>query len=222
MKRFLIIPLIALFCLTACSNSAIPKQQSPEETIQTAFSALKEQDFDTFNTYSNNKNNITYRLFNELSHKRSKKIHQQFAELLLNDFSWKIHSVQINGDTAIVKMTLSNKDFSESIGNYIIDLIKQINEEQSHGKNLAKSITQTVKQAQQSPEALLQYLEQCDESFSTDLDVHLKKTNSCWKIQLDDPLCNVITGNLGSNDLDEDIQNRISAAEALLNNNVEQ
>ena len=47
------VPLLSLLLLTGCGGQS-PQQQSPEDTVNTAFTALKELDIETFNDYTNN------------------------------------------------------------------------------------------------------------------------------------------------------------------------
>ena len=49
MKKLIGLSLIVALLLTGCGSSK-PAMQTPEETINTAFTALKELDMDTFNT----------------------------------------------------------------------------------------------------------------------------------------------------------------------------
>ena len=49
----------------------------------------------------------------------------------------------------------------------------------------------------------------------------MKKTDDTWKIQLNDSLCNNLTGNLGSDNFSKDVAEKISAAEELLTRNIE-
>ena len=58
------VPLLSLLLLTGCGGQS-PQQQSPEDTVNTAFTALKELDIETFNDYTNNKQ-IGNRIFSEL------------------------------------------------------------------------------------------------------------------------------------------------------------
>lgn len=140
---------------------------------------------------------------------------------MVENLSWEIVDIHTEGNLAQADVIIKNKDFSDAIGNFVADLINNINDERKDGYNLAKVITQTVDEAQNSPETLLPYLQNTKKELTTELTITLKQTDNGWKIQLDDTLCNVLTGNMGNEKISEDIEQRITAAEELLNNNLD-
>ena len=62
MKRLIGLSIICAMLLTGCGGSTSIAVQTPEETINTAFTALKELDMNTFNACTNNKMTGGYRM----------------------------------------------------------------------------------------------------------------------------------------------------------------
>lgn len=221
MKRITYAISLSLICallLTGCGGQTRPIQ-TPEETIDTAFSALKELDMDTFNACTNNKAGTGYQLFSDLFRKKERESMLLLAQELVQNLSWEINSVQIEQDIALANVTIHNKDFSNAIGIFVADLIQNINNKQKNNSNLASLVHTTINEARNSPENLLPYLQDCNNDFSATVSITLKKVDNNWQIQLDDSLCNTLTGNLGSDT--EKYEEKISAAEELLTRNLE-
>ena len=223
MKRITYAISLSLICallLAGCGSQSRPAQ-TPEETIDTAFSALKDLDMATFNACTNNKVGASYQLFSDLFRKKQLESKKLLAQELVADLSWEINSVQIENDMATASVTIHNKDFSNAVGIYMADLIQNINNNQTSGSNLTSLIHNTIDEARNSPENLLPYLQNCTGDFTTTVSTQLKKIDNNWQIQLDDSLCNKLTGNLGSDNFSEDIEEKISAAEELLTRNLD-
>lgn len=220
MKRFIGLSLLCIFLLTGCAGSN-PAMQTPEDTIQTAFTALKELDMDTFNACTNNKMAGGYRIMSDLFGKQDEETYRQLAEAMVEHLSWEIKSVEINEDTAIATVTIHNRDFSDAIGMYLADLIKQINQDQKNGMDLSTLIRNTIEDAKNSPEHTLPYLKKCTEDFSVDTQITLKQTDKGWQILLDESLCDSLTGHLGTKKFSDQVSAKVTAAEELLQRNLE-
>ena len=223
MKRITYAISLSLICallLTGCGGQNRPVQ-TPEETIDTAFCALKDLDMATFNACTNNKVGTSYQLFSDLFRKKQLESNKLLAQELVADLSWEINSVQIEDDIATASVTIHNKDFSNAVGIYVADLIQNINNNQKINPNLTSLIHSTIDEARNSPENLLPYLQNCTGDFTTNISITLKKIDNNWQIQLDDSLCNTLTGNLGSDNFSEDVEKKISAAEELLTRNLD-
>lgn len=212
--------LICALLLTGCGGQDRPVQ-TPEETINTAFGALKDLDMSTFNACTNNKVGSSYQMFSDLFRKKQLESNQLLAQELVADLSWHINAMQVDGDLAVADVTIYNKDFSNAVGIYVADLIQNINDNQKNNPNLTSLIHTTIDEARNSPENLLPYLQNCQGDFSAEVSVTLKKIDGNWQIQLDDSLCNTLTGNLGSDNFSEDVEKKISAAEELLTRNLD-
>lgn len=222
MKRILSLSLICAFLLTGCGGGqAQIAVQTPEETIDTAFTALKELDIDTFNACTNNKVGGGYRMLSDLFGNQNKEAYQHLAQAMVEHLSWEINTIEINSDTAVADVTIHNKDFSDSVGLFVADLIRKVNKNQQEGMDLSSLIQTTIDEAKSTPEYMLPYLQNCEKDFSVDAAITLKKTEKGWQIQLNDSLCDNLTGHLGTENFSEHVSTQISAVEELLNRNLE-
>lgn len=223
MKKIRYVISLSLICtllLTACGGTDRPVQ-TPQETIDTAFTALRELDMETFNACSNNKIGSGFHLFSDLCIRSPKESNLLLAQVIMEHFSWEITNVQVDGDTAIADVTVHNKDFSDAVGAYVADIIAHISHDLQENGSVSKLLRDSMDEARNSPENLLPYLQACDKDFTAQISVILKRVNDNWQIQLDDSLCDNLTGNLGSDSFSEDVIARISAAEELLSRNME-
>lgn len=224
MKRFTLftgITLILALLLSGCGGPVRP-EQTTEETINTAFTALRDLDMVTFNACTNNKKGTGYFLFSQLSGKKQDdSTYKKVASTLVKNLTWEINSIEENGETAVAKVTIHNKDFSDAAGIYVANLIQKVNQNHQGDMNLTKLIRTTVSEARNDTEGLLKCLESCQEDFSTTATVNMQYVDNNWQIVLDDSLCNTLTGHIGTDNFSEDIERKIAAAEELLNNNLE-
>ena len=132
MKRFALACLLAL-CLCSCGKGNVlaldGQRASNEENIELeniindAMTALKNLDMETFNDYTNNKQtmvtpwggeNVEYTLFGELSVEQhtdteNDSVYQLDKEIVKN-LSWEILDMNRNGETAEIKLRITNLD----------------------------------------------------------------------------------------------------------------
>ncbi len=222
MKRLIGLSLICALLLTGCGEQSKVAMQTPEETIDTAFTALKELDMDTFNTCTNNKVASGYRLLSDLFIRQDdEESYHQLALAMVEHLSWEVGTVDISDTTAVANVTIHNKDFSDAIGLFVADLIKHVNNNQQNGMDLSTLIRTTADEAKKSPEKILPYLQTCEKDFSIDTQIQLKKTDDGWQIQLDESLCDSLTGHLGTDSMTDHVTAKISATEELLKRNLE-
>ena len=124
MKRLIGLSLILALLLTGCGGVEKVSVQTPEDTINTAFTALKELDMDTFNNCTNNKIAGGYRMLDDLFNRQAEnETYHQLAQVMVENLSWEIHSVEIRENNAMANVTIHNKDFSDSNGMFVADLI---------------------------------------------------------------------------------------------------
>lgn len=219
-KTIISTSLICTMLVTGCgSNVAKQKTQTPEDAINIALTALRELDMETFNACTNNRKGEKYQLFADLFKEKGSD-YLPLAEALVAHLSWEINSIEESGDTAVANVTITNKDFSDAIGNCIADIIRYVEDQHSVGADLKILIGNIAKEAQNNPEFLLPYLEECQREFSTDVTVNLAKVEDAWQIQLDDTLCETLLGYAGFDSFSEDVAPLIKSTEEFLTNNL--
>lgn len=220
MKLFTgIITLLLLSLLLCGCGEQNLQQQSPEECIDTTLTALKELDLETFNDYTNNQQ-ISNRIFSELQQHNTQKSQWEIAQLLVQNLSWEIKETQIKDDTATVTLIIRNHDFSNALSAYTADLIRGIAARQESGANLSLLIKTTIKEARHSSQNLPPYLRTCDSTLTIPVTVTLKQNNNRWQLQLDETLNSALLGNFCNQRISAEIEQKLSAAEELLNNHL--
>ena len=212
--------LICTLLITGCgAESAKQNAHTPEDAINTALTALRELDMETFNACTNNKKGEKYLLFGDLFKEKS-QAYLPLAEAMVANLSWEINSIEETGDTAVANITIHNKNFSNVIGEYIADMIRYVEEQHSIGADISLLIDNIIDEALHNPELLVPYLEACTEEFSADVTINLSRVNDTWQIHLTDSLCETLLGYAGFDNFAEDIEPLIKAAEEFLNNNL--
>ena len=219
-KHIISTSLICAMLVTGCgAEGAKGQAHTPEDAIQTALTALRELDMETFNACTNNRKGDKYLLFGDLL-KDKGRAYLPLAETMVANLSWEINSIEETGDTAIANVTIHNKDFSNAVGDYIADMIRYVEEQHRLGADISLLIDNIIDEALQNPELLLPYLEACTEEFSADIIINLSRVNDTWQIHLTDSLCETLIGYAGFDNFTEDIEPLIKAAEEFFNNNL--
>lgn len=181
--KFFILPIIVLIislCLYVTSLTNInktPTQQSiltPEQTIDTAFKALKNgtpEDFNKFINYKTEHHGIFVVADNKLFGNNLNKKSKELLTNLFSQLSYNIKDVKINENTATAKVQIINRDFS----------------------NTSKEILYY----HNSKNPLMEAIRNNDSNMTTiDLQIVLNKTNGIWKIEMDSSLANALCGGL--------------------------
>ena len=219
-KHIISTSLICAMLVTGCgAEGAKGQAQTPEDAIQTALTALRELDMETFNACTNNRKGDKYLLFGDLL-KDKGRAYLPLAETMVANLSWEINSIEETGDTAIANVTIHNKDFSNAVGDYIADMIRYVEEQHRLGADISLLIDNIIDEALHNPELLLPYLEACTEEFSADITINLSRVDDTWQIHLTDSLCETLIGYAGFDNFTEDIEPLIKAAEEFFNNNL--
>ena len=219
-KQIISTSVICAMLVTGCgADGSKARVQTPEDTIHTALTALRELDMETFNACTNNKKGDKYLLFGDLL-KDKAQAYLPLAEAMVSNLSWEINSIEETGDTAIANVTIRNRDFSNAIGDYIADMIRYVEEQHRIGADISLLIQNIIDEALHNPELLVPYLEACTEEFAADVTVNLSRVDGIWQIHLTDSLCETLLGYAGFDNFSEDIEPFIKAAEQFLNNNL--
>ena len=87
-KQIISTSVICAMLVTGCgADGAKARAQTPEDTIHTALTALRELDMETFNACTNNKKGDKYLLFGDLL-KDKAQAYLPLAEAMVTNLSW--------------------------------------------------------------------------------------------------------------------------------------
>lgn len=181
---------------------------TPDNTVAFALSAIKNQDLDAFNIYTDNLTNYSHRegytLFNPSTA-------NNFAELkeIVKGLSWSITGVKTNGDKAVVSITIQNYDYTDVIGIILVEALTEA------ADNMYSKSSESWMEP--SMAELMQTMQNKTISFDVDVSVN-RQTNGSWIVHLDHNLSNAICGNLLTERYSAKIQKQIDDATDALSN----
>lgn len=180
----LLITFVFIISLSACGNSSDVSNKTsnllsittPKQTIKIAFESLKNANSKQFNQlvqYDERRNGAFFiykdnKFFGNNLNRKDKK----FMEGIFANLSYKIGEVNENKDSATVQVKIINRDLSS--------IYKDILRYKDVGDPLIEAIKNTNSK----------------KIVTTDLKIALNKANGSWKIKMDAPLMNALSGGL--------------------------
>lgn len=182
-KRFgvlLLILSLAAFSLIGCGASG----ETPEQAVSNALTALRDLDHDKMEQYI---------VFDELIDDAEEMAEdEEFEKLLFNRLSFDIISSSEDGDTATVSTEISNIDMVEILGQYFIEVFElafsnAFSEDPLSEEELDELIEEMLIEMLQDDGAVM---------ATTTVDIKLVKSDSTWKIQIDEMFQDAVLGGL--------------------------
>lgn len=187
-KCFLVLVFVFTVLLSACGNlsgdgnktTSLLSENSPKQTIQIVFEALKNGDSKKFNQliqYKERREGIFFiykdnKLFGNNLDEKGK----EFIKSAFSNFSYDIGEVKENGSVTTAQVKITNRDLS----NVYKDIL--------HYKD-ADTLIEAIKNSDKN----------CDNKMvTTNLKITLNKTDGMWKIQTDTALAEALCGGLCS------------------------
>lgn len=213
--------------------------KSPELSVETAMKALKELDFTTFNAYTDNyleldgillglPDESLYQIFSELQkyslskRERDRKKYEEshrIAEKIVEHLAWEIEAVKIQGEQAEIGMVITNKDLSDVMGYYTIQMMERMIA--GDGAGLTKMV-QDLSEMYLDDIAIINYIEKTEDTRTVNLIVTAWKEEGRWRLHLSDELIGAVTGDFNNEDFSEEVQTRIDRLEQDYEKKIEQ
>lgn len=166
----LVIAIISTIVVLIYNNNL----QKPEDTINAAFTALKNYNIGEVNKYVDYEQ-VIYSLDEILIDEKNENVERE----LFNFIEWKIDKVEINGDNATAIVELTNKDFIKVITNWMKVIVAE--------KDKGKKITN-----QSSLKQLEKVLTDIKETKTEINKIKLQKEDNMWKIVVTDEFRSLI------------------------------
>lgn len=220
----LIIPLLAACCLVACGGKKNEINLStPEKSIETAMTALKDMDLKTFNDCTDNyvatyTNWIgipverEYKMFNELQQPRSQRgkryeSNKALAQKIVENLSWEIIEIQEEGDRAKIELSVTNKDMADAMGNYTIGLLEDMIESDGIGiGQLARDIWSLGTDKSK----IISGIDATEKMITAKVTIQLtKEDNGNWVVELNDSFIDALMGGSDSGNYSDEIEKRL-------------
>lgn len=219
-------------CLAACGAAETATDYStPENAAENTMAALKNLELNTFNEHTQDsvytRNNwlgvpvvTEYRIFNGLQNpglkrgkwRKKQEANRKFAEYIVKNLSWEIIEVKEAGDTADIKMEITNQDMSDVMGNYMIHLWEVMLESEGSG---VKGLLQEINNIDYDQSKFLTYLEDTGERCTNTIIVTALKEDGEWKLCVSDEFISAFMGNFDTGDYSEEIEKRLEELELL-------
>lgn len=156
----------------------------PEKTIEATFTALKEGNMDILNNYSITGGTDTS-LENELTSELtgSSDVENELMASLFTQLDWQIKETKKDGDTAVVTVDITNKDFS----NVMQEVFQEI---------IAKAFSSAFSDEEMSDEDVINLMkEKIEEVTSTTTnttEINMIKEDGIWKFSNSEELVNTL------------------------------
>ncbi|AZV58539.1 hypothetical protein [Clostridium sp. AWRP] len=181
-KCFLVLVFVFTVLLSACGNlsgdgnktSGLSSENSPKQTIQIAFEALKNGDSKKFNQliqYKERREGVLIYKDNKLFGNNLDGKGKELMESVFSKFSYDIGEVKENGNVTTAQVKITNRDLS----NVEKDMLRYTNAD--------NSLIEAIKNSD-------------NKMVTTNLKITLNKTDGMWKIQMDAALADALCGGL--------------------------
>ena len=167
---------ILLICIIAIILGIVYFMQTPYYALIKAFNAMKSEDISTINKY------ISYdSLMNSIV--GNLNVGEEMSEFEKNcfiDFSFKINTVKVEGDTATINIDTTNKNFRNAITKWSQSIYQKfINGEEISNEEGIKLLNECLKDSSIG-------------TITTNKDITLTKVDEKWIINVDDGLKDAI------------------------------
>lgn len=229
--------IIAVFCV-GCKKEQPVEAQTPEEAAGLAMEALQKLDFQVFNHYTDNyvctKRNWLgiplereYQMFRELQQPglfqgKRYEANREFAENIMEKFSWEIVDTEISGEEAKVSLRITNADFTDLMGYYVLHLMEQMTE--SQGTGIGELITAVSRVSRFDIGELSGYMDelQQEDSVSSEVQLRAEKRDGAWRLCLNEEFIHAVMGNMDSDQFSPDIEEQLRQLEERYEEKMEQ
>lgn len=176
-KKGKLIPLcIVLICIVAIIVGVVYFIKTPYFALMNAFNAMKNEDINTINKYLSYDSLVdsvvgSLNVGEEMS---------EFEKNCFSEFEFKINTVKVEGDTAIINVDTTNKNFRNAVTKWTQSIYQKfINGEEISNDEGIRLLNECLKDSSIG-------------TITTNKDVTLTKADGKWVINLDDGLRDAI------------------------------
>lgn len=163
---------------------------NPEKTIDETFTALKEGNMDVLMEYTSTEgtdnsftNELTEGLTNGTDSTENTELEKEMLDSCFSQLEWKIAETKKDGDTAVVTIDITNKDFSNVMQEIFSEMMAQAFASAFTGQEMTEEDTMQLMK------------EKIDEVTSTTTnteEINMVKEDGIWKFSNSDELANML------------------------------
>ena len=160
---------------------------NPEKTIDETFAALKEGNMDALNKYITEEE-IDASLENEImtgliDASADTTEDEELTKACFIQLEWKINETERDGNTAVVNVDITNKDFSKVVGEVFSEMLAQAFSSTFTGREMTEEdITNLFKEK----------IEEVTDTTTATEEINLVKENGIWKFTNSDELVKIL------------------------------
>ena len=169
---FVIIAIAAIVANNVLGNN-------PERTVDEVFKALKKGSINSLNIYSlassasSLEDSLGSDLIGDTDDDSNKTQEEELLRSCFTQLEWKIVSSKIDGDSAIVNVEVTNKDFSKIINEYFTEIFT---------KALSSSFTDEEMTEEEMLNIFKQKIDGITETRTITEDIDMVRENGMWKL----------------------------------------
>lgn len=163
---------------------------NPEKTIDETFTALKEGNMDVLLEYTSTEetdnsfeNELTEGLINGTDSTENTELEKEILNSCFSQLEWKIAETKKDGDTAVVTVDITNKDFSNVMQEIFSEMMAQAFASAFTGQEMTEEDTMKLMK------------EKIDEVTATTTNtekINMVKEDGIWKFSDSDELANML------------------------------
>lgn len=160
---------------------------NPEKTIDETFTALKEGNMDVLMEYTSTEgtdNSFTNELTEGLtSGTENTELEKEMLDSCFSQLEWKIAETKKDGDTAVVTVDITNKDFSNVMQEIFSEMMAQAFASAFTGQEMTEEDTMQL---------MKEKIDEVTATTTNTEEINMVKEDGIWKFSNSDELANML------------------------------
>lgn len=163
---------------------------NPEKTIDETFTALKEGNMDVLMEYTSTEgadnsftNELTESLTNGTDSTENTELEKEMLDSCFSQLEWKIAETKKDGDTAVVTVDITNKDFSNVMQEIFSEMMAQAFASAFTGQEMTEEDTMQL---------MKEKIDEVTATTTNTEEINMVKEDGIWKFSDSDELANML------------------------------
>lgn len=163
---------------------------NPEKTIDETFTALKKGNMDVLMEYTSTEgtdnsftNELTEGLTNGTDSTENTELEKEMLDSCFSQLEWKIAETKKDGDTAVVTVDITNKDFSNVMQEIFSEMMAQA---------FASAITGQEMTEEDTMQLMKEKIDEVTATTTNTEEINMVKEDGIWKFSNSDELANML------------------------------
>ena len=160
---------------------------NPEKTIEETFTALKEGNMDVLEEYistEGTENSIENELTADLTDStENPELEKEMLNSCFSQLEWKISETKKDGNTAVVTVDITNKDFSNVMQEIFSEMIAQVSSSTFTGQEMTEEDTMQL---------MKEKIDEVTATTTNTEEINMVKEDGIWKFSDSDALADML------------------------------